>query len=96
MGHKLFCNQKITGQEVIFNPKIKGQQLFNSIYYGYFFTLVRLFLQKLLKIIVLSHFCGYVDGVWIFSKGKITGQRVFFKEKIMGQKVSLEEKITGR
>ena len=37
-GHKLFCKQKITGQEVIFNRKITGQQLFNSIYYGYFFT----------------------------------------------------------
>ena len=41
-------------------------------------------MQKLLKIIVLSHFCGYVDQLWIFFEGKNHGAESFFQRENHG------------
>ena len=38
-------------------------------------------MQKLLKIVVLSHHCDYVDRVWIILGGKNHGAESFFQGK---------------
>ena len=82
-GHKLYLHQKMTGQEVIFNPWITGQLLLHIRSWGYFFHLDWVVFVKTAKN-RSCHFCGYVDRVWFIFGVKNSGQKVFIEEKITG------------